>query len=70
LATRKILRLFALQKDKYGTKKKNTGPDGEEEKDLSTYLEKFNAHIAHAQDWLRMKSSGSEVSLVDEAEVR
>jgi hypothetical protein len=67
LATRKILRLFALQKDKSGAKKKKTGPDGEEERDLSTYPENFNAHIAHAQDWLRMKSSGSEVSPVDEA---
>jgi hypothetical protein len=37
-------------------KKKST--DGEEERELSTYPEQFNAHITHAQEWLKMKNEG------------
>ena len=56
---------ISLQKDKSGGKKKKAV--GEEERELSSYPEKFNAHISHAQEWLRIKTSGSQVSPVDEA---
>jgi hypothetical protein len=54
-----------LQKNKFGGKKKKT--HGEEERELSSYPDKFNAHIFHAQDWLRMKTSRSQVSPMNEA---
>jgi hypothetical protein len=46
MGTRKVLTFFILQKDK--SKKKKTSTDGEEDRELSTYPEQFNAHIVHA----------------------
>jgi hypothetical protein len=65
MGTRKVLTFFILQKDK--SKKKKTSTDGEEDRELSTYPEQFNAHIVHAQEWLRMKLGGIAVTPVDEA---
>jgi hypothetical protein len=45
-----------LQKEPTGKKKK-----GEEERDLQTYPERFNAHILQAQSWLKMKLANSSI---------
>ncbi len=43
-----------MQKDVASKKKKE---DSDEPVDLKSFLDKFNAHIAQAQNWLSMKSS-------------
>lgn len=48
-----------LQKDTIGKRKR---PEGEEH-ELATYPERFNAHIAQAQNWLRMKIANKAVVL-------
>ena len=48
---------FRSQKDT--TSKKKIGVD--EEQDLQTYPERFNAHILQAQSWLRMKKANTRV---------
>ena len=55
--------IFLLQKEpSTGRKKAKT----DEEKDLQTYPERFNAHILQAQSWLKMKLANSSLPSSDE----
>ena len=57
-----------MQKEKAPKKKK--GEDGEEEREMLSYLDKFSAHICQAQQWLAMVNSNQQVSQEETVNLR